>query len=134
MQTQTPTPTTPRTADPLAPREAERVTATEMPAPVRLAPAVDVLESAEALRLVFDVPGVDREDAVLEVDHETLRLEATQRHGVGRRPVRFERTLGLPTTVDTGRVEADLARGVLTVTLPKRDEVKPRTIPVGRGA
>ena len=46
----------------------------------------------------------------------------------------FRRSFTLPTTVEAGKVRADYADGTLTVTLPLREEAKPKQIPVGTAA
>ncbi len=92
----------------------------------RVSPAVDILEDASELRVVFDVPGVAEDDVELRVARDTLTLTAPD-------PARgrvYRRAFSLPDTLDPSRVDARLDAGVLTVTLAKRDDLKPRRIPV----
>ena len=107
--------------------------------------ALDVKEMPEAFVVTASVPGVGADDVDITVLGDTLRIrgerrEETENQGEqGRWLVRerrfgaFERTVTLPTTVKSDAATADFKDGVLTVTLPKADEAKPRSIPV-RGA
>jgi HSP20 family protein len=63
---------------------------------------------------------------------KAARVEEPERswHRVERRHGSFERTLRLPETVDAGKIEATSNHGVLTLTLPKIEEVQPRRIEV----
>ena len=107
------------------------------------APPIDVYETADRYVITAEVPGLTR-------DHIELALEDTRLTIRGRRPdhavpqdgqVRFHqvergrgpfaRTFEFADRVDASRVIADLANGVLTVTLPKLPEVPARTIEVG---
>lgn len=104
-------------------------------------PAVDIFE-AENHDLVIkaELPGMSREDIEVTVEHNTLVLKGTKKFDaevkeenyrrVERTYGTFHRSFTLPTTVDTSRVGADFKNGVLTVTLPFREEARPRTISV----
>lgn len=104
-------------------------------------PAVDIFE-AENHDLVIkaELPGMSREDIEVTVEHNTLVLKGTKKFDaevkeenyrrVERTYGTFHRSFTLPTTVDTTRVGADFKNGVLTVTLPFREEARPRTISV----
>jgi HSP20 family protein len=106
-----------------------------------LTPAVDVIETRDAFLVNVDVPGVSKKDlnvtltgTVLSVQGEKKEEEQGDR---GRKFFRketwaggFRRTLDLPETADPEKVSADLKDGVLTVTVQKREEVKPRLISV----
>lgn len=90
-------------------------------------PAVDVMETREGFRLVLDVPGVPKD--ALEVQVENRRLTVQGRRATGNAGWRHAFTL--PDTVDTENVGAELADGVLTLTLSRRPEFGPRRIEVG---
>lgn len=108
-------------------------------APVAV-PPLDVRESADAFELSLDLPGVKPADLTISVDGDQLRIsaelkrpelpEGVRQHHVERHSGRFQRTLRMPRVVDPSQIEAKLSDGVLTVTLAKRSEVKPRTIEV----
>jgi len=105
-----------------------------------LTPPADILENAQEYRVLLDLPGVDPATIKLNVEKDTLQVEAERKFappGSGEELHRSERAYGafarsftLPSSVDASRVAADYQAGVLTVTLPKREESKARTIPV----
>jgi HSP20 family protein len=105
-----------------------------------LAPAADVFETEAGYRVVLDLPGLDPASIKLQVEKEVLSVQAERKQpalAAGEAAHRSERAFGtffrsfaLPGGVDATRVEARYEAGVLTVALPKRDEVKPRTISV----
>lgn len=96
---------------------------------VRVSPPVDIFENDEELLLVADLPGLSRDAIELDVDAGTLSLTASQPE-LGRV---FRRAFALPDTVDPAGVEASFERGVLTVHLRKREDVRPRRIPIAAG-
>lgn len=92
----------------------------------QLVPKVDILEGADAMWLVFDLPGVSEADIDLRVERGDLSLSAED-------PSRgrvYRRAFSLPDTVDANAVAAELEAGVLRVSLGKRSEAKARRIPV----
>ncbi len=105
-----------------------------------LTPPADVLEDAQGFRVVLDLPGVDPASIKLSVEKDTLDVAAERKLSAlapGEELLRSERALGalarrftLPASVDSSRVEARYEAGVLTVTLPKREEARARAIPV----
>ena len=104
------------------------------------APAVDTLETPDALVLRADVPGIDPKDVDIEVNNNILTLRGERKfesdvkednfHRVERSYGSFVRSFTLPQTVDPDKVEASYGKGVLEITLPKRPEAKPRQIKV----
>jgi HSP20 family protein len=103
------------------------------------APPADIYETQDQLVLKMDLPGFDPKTLNIQVEGDVLTVRA-------RRPeqqphngnwLRQERTLEqvarsfvLPNTVDASKCEASCEHGVLTLTLPKREEAKPRSITV----
>ncbi len=127
----------------LQPREKVEVTTegeTTRTCPVYI-PAVDIYESEDALVLVADMPGVGPEDVSIDIRDNQLTLRGTvtiedikervhiQEYGVGD----YYREFSLGRTIDQSRIEASLRNGVLTLTLPKADVMKPRRISVKVG-
>lgn len=105
------------------------------------APPVDIYETADhAIVVKADLPDMTREDIEVTVEQNTLTLRGTKKLPADVKEEQFrriERTYGtfsrsftLPNTVDASRVAADYRNGVLTVTLPFREESRPRTINV----
>lgn len=101
-------------------------------------PRVDILETAEALILLADLPGVKPEDVDLNFERGELILhgKVTPRqpeakylyseYGVGD----FYRSFSIGEHLDTSRITARLSNGVLEVQVPKTEAVKPRKISV----
>jgi len=103
-------------------------------------PPVDVFEQADAIRIVAEVPGVKPEDVQISVENNVLTIHGTKQQVAEERTERvhryersygtFERSFTLPATVDAGNIKADYEHGVLTVTLPKVEQARPRHIEV----
>ena len=103
-------------------------------------PATDVYETEDALVVAMEVPGVGREEVEIELKDDVLRVEGridSAKYG-GMEPVYTEygvghwaRSFALSDKVDRERIGAQLEDGVLTLTLPKTAEAKPRRIAVG---
>jgi HSP20 family protein len=103
--------------------------------------AIDIRETPQAFVVKASVPGVRPEDVDITVLGDTLRITGQHQEQSEvepnarwlireRRSGTFERTVRLPTGVQSGAAEADFKDGVLTVTLPKAEEARPRSIPV----
>ena len=109
-----------------------------------LAPyAVDVREDGDHIYVEAELPGFKKEEVDITLENQTLTIAAERRsetkQGDGkkgelllheRRYSRFLRSFTLPPTVDEQTVNAKLTDGVLTITLNKREETKPRKISV----
>jgi len=110
-----------------------------------LAPyAVDVREDADHIYVEAELPGFKKEEVDITLENQTLTISAERHEQQGggdgakkgehllreRRYTRFLRSFTLPPTVDEQSVNAKLNDGVLTVTLTKREETKPRKISV----
>jgi HSP20 family protein len=104
-------------------------------------PPVDIYETGgHDLVIKAELPDMSREDIEVTVENNTLTLRGEKKPPVDvteeqfRRIERnygaFIRSFTLPNTVDASRVAAEYRQGVLTVTLPFREEAKPRTINV----
>lgn len=106
-------------------------------------PAVDVYEDAQKLVLKLEVPGVRKEDLDIRVEGRTLtvkgerKLEAEEKEEhftrIERRFGSFIRTFTLPSSVSTEDVRATSLDGVLSITLARKPEAKPRQIEVKLG-
>lgn len=104
------------------------------------APAADIYETAEGITLQVDLPGHDAKSIEVKVENDTLTLKSERQRPESPKdegPRRLERNFGvftrsfvLPRTVDPSRVEARYENGVLTLSLPRREETKPRVIEV----
>jgi HSP20 family protein len=97
------------------------------------APAVDVQEDAEKIELHADLPGVKQEDVEIQIDKGVLTIKGERKLVAGRgerNTGAFSRAFTLPDTIDVEKIAAALKDGVLTLTLPKRPEEKPRQIKI----
>src|SRR5580700_7140084 len=93
-------------------------------------PAVDIVETEDALALKADLPDVKIEDIDVRVENQTLTLRGHRKfekdetvkgyHRIERSYGEFVRSFAVPSTVDTEKVAADYKNGVLTITLPKK--------------
>ena len=108
--------------------------------PGRYAPAMDVRETDDAYIVEADVPGMKKDDVHIEVADNVLTIKGERKdekqekdknyHRVEHSFGSFTRSVALPAGFDAGKVTANFDNGVLTVTLPKREETKPRRIEV----
>ena len=104
------------------------------------APAVDILETKDAILVKAELPGVKSEDVHVNVENNVLTVSGERRlehedekdgyHRVERWYGSFQRSFALPRSVDSETIEAKLDAGVLTVRIPKKAEVQPRRIAV----
>lgn len=104
------------------------------------APAVDIYEDGNNLVLKADLPDINEKDLDLRIENNTLTLRGERKFEkkveednylrVERRYGSFSRSFSLPNTVNTESIKAEYKNGVLTVTLPKREEAKPKQIKV----
>jgi HSP20 family protein len=104
-------------------------------------PAVDIFETDKHdLVLRAELPGMTRADIDVTVENSTIVIKGEKKFDpdvkeenyrrIERSYGTFQRSFTLPNTVDTGKVSADFRNGVLTITLPFKEEAKPRTINV----
>jgi len=106
-------------------------------------PAVDIFETENELVLKADLPDVDPKNVGIQLENGTLTLKGERKfeqqnngkgfHRIERSYGSFVRAFSLPDTVDGEKVKADYKNGVLTITLPKKEVAKPRTINVQVG-
>jgi len=103
-------------------------------------PALDLYEDKENVVVRAEVPGMRKEDIEISLHDGVLtlsgerKLEAKSKDAEVYRSERFvgrfQRTLTLPAPVNADKVNATYSDGILTVTLPKTEEAKPKHIPV----
>jgi len=106
-------------------------------------PALNVSEDRDNLYVRAELPGVSAKDLDISVQDDNLVIKGERRiaaeskgvsyHRREREAGTFQRIISLPTRVDGGKVTAVCKNGVLTVTLPKAAEAKPRQIAVTTG-
>jgi len=104
------------------------------------APAVDVSETAEEVVVKAEVPGMEAKDIDISLSGDILTVKGEKKsereetkenyHLVERSYGSFSRSLKLPAAVVVDKIEASYQKGVLTISCPKKEEVKPKTIEV----
>lgn len=105
---------------------------------LKFTPRFDVWETADELVLSGDLPGVTVDDLDITFENDQLVLRGQVRHrSNGRKVVRseyeigdFQRSFTIDQSIDTSKISAEHANGVLTIHLPKSERVKPRRIEV----
>jgi len=107
-------------------------------------PAVDIYEDAQKLVLKLEVPGIPTEALDIRVEGRTLTVKGERKfeneekeenfHRIERRFGSFVRSFTLPNTVDVEHVEAQSNDGVLSISLAKKPEAKPKQIEVKVGS
>jgi HSP20 family molecular chaperone IbpA len=119
-------------------RELEKKQESTVPARLFM-PTADIFEAEQALTVVLEMPGVDKSNIDINVEGGVLtiegRLDFTKYQGM--QPVyteynigHYRRSFSLSNKIDQSKIAAEMKDGVLTVTLPKLEEAKPRRISV----
>lgn len=103
-------------------------------------PAIDMYQTDDKVVVKAALPGLSAEDVQISVTGDVLTIKGEFRQDEDvkdavyqvkeRRFGAFERSMLLPTQVETDKAKAEFQNGVLTITLPKAEAVKPRTITV----
>jgi HSP20 family protein len=103
-------------------------------------PPCDIYETEKELVIKFELPEVKKEDVEVKLEQNVLTLrgerkfeEKTDRenyHRVERRYGEFTRSFNVPLYVNAAKIDAEFRDGVLTVTLPKNEEARPKQISV----
>jgi HSP20 family protein len=106
----------------------------------RVYPALNLSEKDNTLYVRAELPGVKPEDLDISVVEGRLLIGGERKidveeqkasyHRREREAGFFRRTIGLPVKVDTSKVAASMKNGILTITLPKSEEAKPKKITV----
>lgn len=93
---------------------------------------IDLFEDKQNLFIRAELPGVDRKDIQIEIVDGNLNLQATRKtkRAEAEQSFVFNRTLSLPSEVLADKVSASFENGVLSITLPKKEESKSRKIQV----
>jgi len=103
-------------------------------------PPVDIYEDEQSVVIKAEVPDVDQKDIEVRIENNTLTLKGERNHSseikkenyyrVERYFGQFQRSFSLPQSINQDKVQATCERGILTITLPKREEVNPKQISV----
>jgi len=105
-----------------------------------IAPPVDIFETEDALTVVADLPGVNRENVDIRVEDGILTIKGRAEYNPPANTLREEfnfqgyyRQFQLSDEVDQNKISAESKNGVLIITLPKAEKSKPRQIKVKLG-
>jgi len=106
-------------------------------------PAIDVVETEDAIVLKAELAGMDPKDINIEVQDNVLTVSGDRRfeeevkedkfYRIERRYGSFSRSLALPPTADESKVEARYENGLLQITVPKAEVARPKKITVAVG-
>ncbi len=104
------------------------------------APVVDISEDNENVKIVSELPGLKQEDVKLSVDEGVLTIKGERKfehedkkdnfHRIERCYGNFTRSFTLPSNVKAEDIQASMHNGLLEVTLPKKEEAKPKEIEI----
>ena len=103
-------------------------------------PSADVTETKDSVVIKAELPGLEAKDVEVSLSGDVLTIKGEKkeekeekderRHMVERRHGAFSRMVRLPVPVAADKIKAAFKNGVLTVTLPKTEEAKPKGIPI----
>jgi HSP20 family molecular chaperone IbpA len=102
-------------------------------------PTADIFETEDALTVVMEMPGVAKDNVDVTVENGILTVEGRIDFGKyeGLRPVYgeynvgpFRRSFRLSSSIDQGKINAEMRDGVITLVLPKAERAKPRRITI----
>jgi HSP20 family protein len=119
-------------------REVEKKQESTVPARSFM-PTADIYEANDALTVVLEMPGVDKGNVDINVEADVLSIEGRLDFSKyeGMQPVyteynvgHYRRSFSLSSKIDQAKISAEMKDGVLTVTLPKAEEARPRKITI----
>jgi len=112
----------------------------ELPALGEWAPALDLSETKESVVVKAEVPGIEPKDIQVTLEGQVLTVRGERKHEKEEKEEHyyrrersyglFARSVRLPTSVDSNRVDAKFKNGLLTVTLLKKPEARGTSIPI----
>lgn len=104
------------------------------------APPVDILETPESIFIIVELPGLDKKSIHVEVKENVITLKGERKfvkgikeeqyHRIERYYGKFIRSFNLPSSVEKDKAEARFKDGILKVTLPKSQKIKPQQVTV----
>lgn len=103
-------------------------------------PAVDIKEGNHDFKLKVDLPGIDKKDVIISMERGVLSIQGErveEKKGENDNYYRIERVSGkfyrrfaLPETADAEKIQANMTKGVLEITIPKKEVAKPKSIEI----
>jgi HSP20 family protein len=107
-------------------------------------PAIELINKDEALILKASLPGLEAKDLDISVTREAVQLSGEHRYEKAEKEKgyyhsefrygKFERTINLPVPIQNDKVTAEFKNGILTLTLPKVEEVVNRVVKINLGS
>jgi len=104
------------------------------------APLMDIEETKDELVIKAEVPGMAKDDIKIQINHDVLSISGERKHEeetkdktyhrIERTYGKFQRIIRMPTEVQSAKTKASYENGVLTIRIPKSEEVKPREIAI----
>ena len=104
------------------------------------APSVDIVEQDDKLTLAAELPGIDKNEVKISLQNNVLTIEGEKKQlteikedddfKTERFYGKFCRSFAMSSDIDSEKISADYSNGVLTVTLPKSEKVKPHQIEI----
>lgn len=104
------------------------------------APLMDIEETKDELVVKAEIPGMTKDDIKIQITHDVLSISGERKreeetkdktyHRIERTYGKFQRIIRLPTEVQSGKTKATYENGVLTIHIPKSEEVKPKEISI----
>ncbi len=100
-------------------------------------PFINLFEKEGDLVLAAELPGVKKEELILEVREDVLRLAGARKieyaencscHRLERKGLNFDRSIKLPFRIEGGKIQAEFNDGLLMVTLPRAESDKPKQV------
>lgn len=101
-------------------------------------PAVNILHNDDSAKVISELPGLRADEINISVDKNVLNVSGERKmgelpnevkyHRMERSFGKFSRSIQMPFNIDANNVDAKLVNGVLTVTLPKTEDEKPKKI------
>lgn len=103
-------------------------------------PAVDLREDGDSYHIIADLPGLSKEDVTINIEDNILTLSGSRNtnsdeHSAGyyrseRQSGSFERRFKLGSQANTTNATAEFDNGILTISIPKREEAKPKQLDI----
>ncbi len=103
-------------------------------------PAIDISETKDAIIVRAEIPGMDVKDIEINLTGDILTIKGEKKqkteekdenfHRIETRYGAFQRAIRVPVSVDSDKIQAKYEKGVLKITLPKKEEAKPKQIEV----
>ncbi len=101
-------------------------------------PALDIEESDNDIKVIAELPGMKKEDIKITISEGQLVIQGEREfekeekdktyHRIERSYGKFRRSISLPTEVEVDKVKANYEKGILSITIPKSEKVKPKEI------